>query len=236
MSKYQNFLFHFVELRSTLIKSFFCFGFIFVSIAPFSNDIYNFFAEPLLSQLEYLNGSIIATKLTATFIVPFKITAFVALLTSLPLIFFQIWKFIAPGLFKKEKLLFLGVFFSGYCLFLLSAMFAYWVVFPSIFRFFVMMTPSGVNLMVDISSYLEMILALFLAFGIAFQIPVILVAMVKLKWVSIVQLKKNRSYLIIGAFVFGAIFTPPDVISQILLAIPVLILYELGIFIARKLS
>jgi sec-independent protein translocase protein TatC len=229
-----DFLSQLAEFRSVLIKSLLFFLLIFIIMTPFANNFYNFFAEPLLIQLEILSGSIISTKLTATFVVPFKITAFISLLISLPIIFFQIWYFISPGLFLREKKFIAYSLCSGYFLFLLSSVFVYFIIFPIIFKFFVILAPSNLDLMIDISSYLEMILALFMAFGIAFQLPIILIMAVRLNWITLNKLKKNRPYMIVGAFVFGAIFTPPDVISQILLAIPILILYEIGIFLAKN--
>jgi sec-independent protein translocase protein TatC len=208
---------------------------IFISLFPFSNEIYQFFALPLINQLSIVNGSLISTKLTATFIAPFKITLFVAFIISLPLIFFQIWKFIGPGLYKKEKVFILSASIFSFGLFLAALFFVYLILFPNIFRFFIVTAPGNVDLMIDISQYLEMILALFFAFGIAFQIPIILITIVKFKLISISKINSNRAYIYIGSFIFAAIFTPPDVLSQFLLAIPVIFLFELGLLISTKL-
>ena len=232
----QAFFHNFKELRWSLIKSFLIIIGIFLLLFPFANEIYHFFAKPLLLQMQSENASIISTKLTATFIVPFKITLFCAFIISLPLIFWQIWLFVSPGLYKKEKIFIFWALLMSYILFILGSLFVYNLVFPIIFNFFISMTPDEVNLMVDISSYLEMIIALFLAFGFAFQIPIILVTLVKFRLVSLKSIRKNRPFLIVIAFIFGAIFTPPDIISQILLALPMIFLFELGIIFAKKIK
>ena len=235
MKKQTLFLSHFKDLRTVLINSSIIFLVIFNSLFPFSNEIYQFFALPLINQLSIVNGSLISTKLTATFIAPFKITLFVAFIISLPLIFFQIWKFIGPGLYKKEKVFILSASIFSFGLFLAALFFVYLILFPNIFRFFIVTAPGNVDLMIDISQYLEMILALFFAFGIAFQIPIILITIVKFKLISISKINSNRAYIYIGSFIFAAIFTPPDVLSQFLLAIPVIFLFELGLLISTKL-
>ncbi|MDG2252766.1 MAG: twin-arginine translocase subunit TatC [Methylophilaceae bacterium] len=232
----QAFSQNFKELRWVLIKSFLILVAIFLLLFPFANEIYYFFAKPLLIQMQSVNASIISTKLTATFIVPFKITLFCAFLISLPLIFWQIWLFVSPGLYRKEKFFIFWALLISYILFIFGTLFVYSLVFPIIFNFFISMTPNEVDLMVDISTYLEMIITLFLAFGFAFQVPIILVTLVKFKWVRLKSIQKNRSFLIVIAFIFGAIFTPPDVISQILLALPMIILFELGVLIAKKIT
>lgn len=235
MKKQTLFLSHFKDLRTVLINSSIIFLVVFISLFPFSNEIYQFFALPLINQLSIVNGSLISTKLTATFIAPFKITLFVAFIISLPLIFFQIWKFIGPGLYKKEKVFILSASIFSFGLFLAALFFVYLILFPNIFRFFIVTAPGNVDLMIDISQYLEMILALFFAFGIAFQIPIILITIVKFKLISISKINSNRAYIYIGSFIFAAIFTPPDVLSQFLLAVPVIFLFELGLLISTKL-
>ena len=232
----QAFFHNFKELRWSLIKSFLILIGIFFLLFPFANEIHHFFAKPLLMQMQLENASIISTKLTATFIVPFKITLFCAFIISLPLIFWQIWLFVSPGLYRKEKFFIFWALLMSYILFILGSLFVYNLVFPIIFNFFISMTPDEVNLMVDISSYLEMIIALFLAFGFSFQIPIILVTLVKFRWVKLKSIQKNRPFLVVIAFIFGAIFTPPDVISQILLALPMIFLFELGIIFAKKIT
>ena len=191
MSRLNIFFGHFLELRSTLIKSLVIYLIVFLAMMPFANEIYYFFSQPLLDQLILLNGSVISTKLTATFIVPFKITAYCALIISLPFIFGQIWNFVSPGLYKKEKqFVFLAMFF-GFILFLAGTLFVYFLIFPIIFNFFISITPKDVELMIDISSYLQMVIALFLAFGLAFEVPLFLIIAVKFNWVKIKTLEKK---------------------------------------------
>ena len=235
MKKQTLFLSHFKDLRSVLVRSSIIFFVIFTILFPFSNEVYEFFATQLINQLSFVNGSLISTKLTATFVAPFKITLFVALIISLPLIFSQIWKFVGPGLYKKEKVFILSASIFSFGLFVIGLVFVYLVLFPNIFRFFIVTAPGNVDLMIDISQYLEMILALFFAFGIAFQIPIILIVIVKFKLLKLNKIKSNRAYIYVAAFVFAAIFTPPDVISQILLAIPVIFLFEMGVLISDRL-
>ena len=234
MSRLNIFFGHFSELRSTAIKSLFIYLSAFIVLAPFANEIYSFFSKPLLDQLVLLNGSIISTKLTATFIVPIKICAYCALIISLPLIFFQIWKFVSPGLYKKEKNFFLWTLIFGFLLFLSGTFFVYFLIFPLIFNFFISIAPTDVDLMIDISNYLQMIISLFLAFGLAFEVPLFLITAVKFNLIKIEKLKKIRPYIVVASFIFGAVFTPPDVISQILMAISILILYEIGILLAKN--
>ena len=234
MSRLHIFFGHFSELRSTAMKSLFIYLGVFIALVPFSNEIYSFFSKPLLDQLVLLNGTIISTKLAATFIVPIKICAYCALIISLPLILFQVWKFVSHGLYKNENSFLFWTLIFSFLLFLSGTFFVYFLIFPLIFSFFISITPDDVDLMIDISSYLEMIISLFLAFGLAFEVPLFLITAVKFNLIKIEKLKEIRPYIIIAAFIFGAIFTPPDVISQILLAIPILILYEIGILLSKK--
>ena len=234
MSRLNIFFGHFLEFRSTLIKLFITYFIIFLAMMPFANEIYYFFSEPLLAELMASNGTVISTKLTSTFIVPFKITAYCALLISLPFLFFHIWNFVSPGLYKNEKIFVFLTMIFGFILFLAGTLFVYFLIFPVIFSFFISATPDDVELMIDISSYLQMIIALFLAFGLAFEVPLLLITAVKFNWVKIKTLEKNRPYIVVAAFIFGAIFTPPDIISQVLLALPILFLYEIGLFISKN--
>ena len=221
MGKLNIFFGHFSELRLTLIRALFIYLFIFVLMMFFANEIYNFFSQPLLNQLILLDGSLISTKLTATFLVPLKITAYSALIVSLPFIFFQIWNFVSPGLYKNEKQFVIRTMIFSFILFLLGTVFVYFLIFPLMFSFFISIAPKDVKLMIDISYYLQMIITLFLAFGLAFQVPLFLITAVKFNWIQIKTLEKNRKFVIVVAFIFGAIFTPPDVISQVLLALPI---------------
>jgi len=234
VSRLNIFFGHFLEFRSTLIKLLITYFIIFLAMMPFANEIYYFFSEPLLAELMASNGTVISTKLTSTFIVPFKITAYCALLISLPFLFFHIWNFVSPGLYKNEKIFVFLTMIFGFILFLAGTLFVYFLIFPVIFSFFISATPDDVELMIDISSYLQMIIALFLAFGLAFEVPLLLITAVKFNWVKIKTLEKNRPYIVVAAFIFGAIFTPPDIISQVLLALPILFLYEIGLFISKN--
>jgi len=234
VSRLNIFFGHFLEFRSTLIKLLITYFIIFLAMMPFANEIYYFFSEPLLAELMASNGTVISTKLTSTFIVPFKITAYCALLISLPFLFFHIWNFVSPGLYKNEKIFVFLTMIFGFILFLAGTLFVYFLIFPVIFSFFISATPDDVELMIDISSYLQMIIALFLAFGLAFEVPLLLITAVKFNWVKINTLEKNRPYIVVAAFIFGAIFTPPDIISQVLLALPILFLYEIGLFISKN--
>ncbi|MFZ8943208.1 MAG: twin-arginine translocase subunit TatC [Methylophilaceae bacterium] len=224
---------HLVELKATFIKSIIFFVFIILILMPFSNDLYSIFADPLLEKFMVYEGSIVSTKLTSTFFVPFKITLFCSLIISFPFIFYQFWSFIAPGLYLPEKKFLAWTLCLAYFLFVFASIFVYFLVFPIIFEFFIKMTPENVTLMIDISYYLELIISLFFAFGLAFQVPLIVSNLVRFNWIKISDLKKYRAYFLLFAFLFGAIFTPPDVISQIMLAVPVYFLYEIGIFFAK---
>ena len=190
--------------------------------------------EYLIADSVIFNGSMISTKLSATFMIPIKITAFTAFIIAYPMIFYNIWTFVSPGLYKQEKIFTLVIFLLSFVLFILAANFVYFLVFPVIFKFFIAMTPESIGLMIDMTSYLEMIIGLFIAFGIAFQIPLLLIASVKFGLIKRDAFKRNRSYFFVFFFFFGAIFTPPDILSQLLLAVPVYLLYELGILISKR--
>jgi sec-independent protein translocase protein TatC len=225
---------HLVELKSTFIKAIIFFVLVTILLLPFANDLYTIFANPLLDKFMVYSGSIISTKLTSTFFVPFKITLFCALIISFPFIFYQFWSFASPGLYLSEKKFLAWTLCLAYALFLFASVFVYFLVFPFVFEFFIKMTPADVNLMIDISYYLEMVISLFFAFGLAFQVPLIVSNLVRFNWVKVESLKKYRPYFLLFAFIFGAIFTPPDVISQIMLAVPVYFLYEIGLFFAKN--
>ena len=235
MTQFKPFIKQLIELRNTLFRSSLSFIIIFVCLSFYANDIYTFFSTPLIEKL--IDGNkLVSTGLTSTFLVPIKITAFISFLFSLPFIFYQFWRFISPGLYKKEKKLILFSFVSGLVLFFVGMAFAYYLIFPIVFKFFIMMTPLNVSLMIDISSYLDLILSLLISFGLAFEVPVILIILVTLGWVKVKTLEEVRPYMIVIAFVIGAILTPPDVISQICLAIPLWFLYELGLFVSKRIN
>ena len=235
MTHFKPFIQQLIELRNTLFRSAISFVVIFVCLSFYANDIYTFFSAPLIAKLTDGN-KLVSTGLTSTFLVPIKITAFISFLFSLPFIFYQFWRFISPGLYKKEKKLVLLSFISGFILFFIGMSFAYYLIFPIVFNFFILMTPSNVSLMIDISSYLDLILSLLISFGLAFEVPVIILILVTLGWVKVKNLEEMRPYMIVIAFIIGAILTPPDVISQFCLAIPLWFLYELGLLVSKQIN
>ena len=204
---------------------------IFVALFPFANDIYSLLAAPLLNKLP-LGGQMIATGVTTPFFVPIKVAMMTAFLLSLPHTLYQVWAFVAPGLYAHEKKFMIPMIVASSLLFLSGMAFAYFLVFPVVFGFIVGTAPEGVAVMTDIGSYLDFVMTLFVAFGLAFEVPIAVVMAVRFGWVSIAALKDARGYVVVGAFVIGAIFTPPDIISQFMLAVPMWLLYELGIIVA----
>jgi sec-independent protein translocase protein TatC len=198
---------------------------------PFANQLHQFFVKPLLSQLP-AGGQLIATSVTSPFLIPLKIALYVAIALSLPNTLYQIWKFVQPGLYPKERLISVIGVISSIALFLLGASFAFYFVIPVIFKFIIGSAPVDVAVMTEIGNYLEFLVTITLAFGVSFQTPIIVVAITYMGVVEIKTLKEIRSYVIVGAFVIAAIFTPPDIISQFMLAIPLWLLYELGLFVA----
>jgi sec-independent protein translocase protein TatC len=231
----ESFLSHLIELRTRLMRSIIAVVVVLLILFPFAKDIYALLAQPLLRVLP--NGStMIATDVTGTFLVPLKVTLMAAFLIALPYVLLQAWAFVAPGLYQHEKRLVLPVLVSSCLFFLLGMSFAYFFVFPVAFGFFAGYAPVGVQMMTDIDKYLSFVLTMFIAFGVTFETPVVVVVLVRMKVVSLEKLKSVRPYVIVGAFVAGAVFTPPDVISQLLLAIPLWLLYEVGLFLARFVS
>ncbi|MCE0494951.1 twin-arginine translocase subunit TatC [Vibrio salinus] len=223
---------HLIELRSRLLKMIGAIFFVFLSLVYFSDNIYEFIASPLIARLPE-GTNMIATDVASPFFTPLKLTIVVALFISIPYVLYQIWGFIAPGLYKHEKKLILPLLVSSSFLFYLGVAFAYYVVFPLVFKFFTSITLSGVQYTTEISSYLNFVLALFVAFGMAFEVPV---ATILLCWTGITStesLARKRPYIIVVAFVVGMLLTPPDIISQTLLAVPMCLLFEIGILIAR---
>lgn len=223
---------HLLELRRRMmwiaLGLLICFG----CLMPFSQQLYSFAAQPLMATLPK-NTSMIATDVIAPFFVPVKVTLMAAFLISLPHTLYQIWAFVAPALYQNEKRLITPLVLSSFTLFFIGMAFAYYLVFPVIFQFLAGVTPVGVNMATDIDKYLSFILGMFVAFGTAFEVPVVVVLLARMGIVSTDQLKQARPYVIVGAFVVAAIITPPDVISQILLAVPLIILYEAGIWFSR---
>lgn len=223
---------HLVELRSRLIRSVMAILLVFLALIYFSNNIYDFVAQPLLSQLP-AGTSMIATDVATPFITPIKLTLVVSFFVTIPYLLYQAWAFIAPGLYQHERRLVMPLVASSAVLFYGGMAFAYYVVFPLVFGFFTSTAPAGVTVATDIASYLDFVLTLFFAFGVAFEIPV---ATILLCWTGVTSpasLREKRPYVIVGVFVVGMLLTPPDVFSQTLLAIPMWGLWELGLFFAR---
>jgi len=228
----ENFISHLIELRNRLLRIVVGLLVVFVALFPFANDIYALLAAPLLSKLP-LGGQMIATGVTTPFFVPMKVAMMAAFLVSLPHTLYQIWAFVAPGLYTHEKKFMIPIIVASSLLFLAGMTFAYFLVFPVIFGFIVGTAPQGVAVMTDIGNYLDFVMTLFFAFGLAFEVPIAVVMAVRFGWVSTAALQDARGYVIVGAFVIGAIFTPPDIISQFMLAVPMWLLYELGIVVAK---
>ena len=222
---------HLVELRGRLLKIVAAVIVVFLILFPFSSEIFSFVSEPLRDVLP--GQSLIAMGVASPLLTPLKLTFFVALCVAMPVVLYQVWAFVAPGLYLKEKHFAIPLLTSSILLFYAGVAFAYFVVFPLMFRFFTAVAPEGVEVMTDISLYLDFITTIVLAFGLAFEVPIATVLVV---WTGLTTPKKlgaARPYVLLGAFVLGMLLTPPDVISQTLLAIPVYILFELGIFMSR---
>ncbi|HSD15857.1 MAG TPA: twin-arginine translocase subunit TatC [Thermomonas sp.] len=226
---------HLLELRSRLLRGVVGLLVVLAGLLPFANRLYALLAQPLLDKLPK-GGQLIATQVASPFFAPMKLAFFVALVVAMPWLLYQAWAFVAPGLYRREKRLALPLLSSALLLFYAGCAFAYLLVLPMVFGFLARVTPDGVAMMTDISSYLDFVLVLFLAFGLAFELPVALVILVLLGWVTPAQLREGRGYAVVGIFVIAAIVTPPDVISQLMLAIPMCLLYEAGILAASMVS
>ena len=232
MTPTESFISHLIELRNRLIRLVIGFVLVFFCLFPFANKIYALLAAPMLAKLP-AGGQMIATAVTTPFFVPMKVAMMAAFVISLPHTLYQMWAFVAPGLYAHEKKLMVPVIIASCVLFITGMAFAYFAVFPVVFGFIVKAAPVGVAVMTDISQYLDFVMTLFMAFGIAFEVPIAVVLIARFGWVTIAQLKEVRSYVIVGAFIIGAIFTPPDIISQFMLAVPLWLLYEAGILVAQ---
>lgn len=226
---------HLLELRRRLLWVLGIWLLCFFAMVPFAQNIYTFIAEPLLVNLPAGNR-MIATEVIAPFFVPIKITLMASFLLTLPHTLFQIWAFVAPGLYQHEKRLIFPLLIASLLLFVLGMAFAYYLVFPIIFKFLTDMTPTGVSMATDIDKYLSFVLGMFVAFGITFEVPVLVILLNRIGIVSVQQLKGVRAYVVVGAFVVAAIVTPPDVLSQTLMALPLILLYEIGIAVCRCLG
>lgn len=223
---------HLIELRARLLRALLSIFIIFVGLFYFANDIYLFLSEPLRALLPE-GSSMIATAVTATFFTPFKLTLVLSVFLAVPVILHQIWSFISPGLYQHEKKFAIPLLISSILLFYSGIAFAYYIVFPLMLAFFTSIGPSEITIMPDISQFLDIALKLFFAFGIAFEIPIATLLMVWSGMISVQSLKEKRAYVVVGCFVFGMLLTPPDVISQTLLALPMWLLFEIGILFGR---
>ncbi|ACZ75090.1 MULTISPECIES: Sec-independent protein translocase subunit TatC [Dickeya] len=223
---------HLIELRKRLLNSIISVLVVFLALVYFANDIYQFVSAPLIKQLP-AGASMIATDVASPFFTPIKLTLIVSVFLSAPLVLYQVWAFVAPALYKHERRLMMPLLVSSSLLFYMGMAFAYFIVFPLAFSFFAQTAPKGVLIATDINNYLDFVMALFMAFGVSFEVPV---AIVLLCWSGVVtpeSLKQKRPYVLVGAFVVGMLLTPPDVFSQTLLAIPMYLLFEIGVFFAR---
>ena len=227
-----TFVEHLVELRDRLLRVVLTIGVVFLCLFPFANQLYQFIAEPLLRYMPE-GTSMIATEVAAPFLTPFKLALMTAVCISMPMALYHLWAFVAPGLYKNERRLVTPLMISSSLLFYLGIAFAFYVVFPLMFKFFQMVNPDGVAIMTDISRYLDFILKIFFAFGLAFEVPIATILLVWTGFTTVESMKEKRPYVIVGAFVLGMLLTPPDMISQTLLALPMWALFELGLVFCR---
>ncbi|MGF1742939.1 twin-arginine translocase subunit TatC [Vibrio profundum] len=230
--KSQSLLDHLIELRSRLLKSITAVMVVFVGLVYFSNNIYNFVSAPLIDRLPS-GANMIATSVASPFFTPLKLTLVTSVFISVPFILYQLWAFIAPALYKHERRLVTPLLISSSLLFYIGVAFAYYLVLPIVFHFFTAISLGGVEYATDITSYLDFVLTIFMAFGVAFEVPV---AIILLCWTGVTTpdaLREKRPYIIVGAFVVGMFLTPPDMLSQTMLAVPMCFLFEIGVFFAR---
>jgi sec-independent protein translocase protein TatC len=223
----QTFIEHLTELRNRLLRAVAAILIVFLALIPFATDLYAWLAEP--------GGQLVAIEVAGPFLTPLKLAFFTALMVTMPFSLYQAWAFVAPALYRNEKQLAIPLLVSSTLLFYLGCAFAYYLVMPVVFGFLASITPDGVAMMTDIGRYLDFVLMLFFAFGMCFEVPVATVIVVATGWLDVGALKRSRPYVIVGAFVVGAIVTPPDVLSQVMLAVPMCLLYELGIVAATAL-
>lgn len=231
MSTNETFVSHLLELRTRLLHAFGGLLFVFICLVPWAGDLYALLAEPMIAKLP-AGGQMIAIDVITPFFVPLKVAMMAAFLIALPYILYQAWLFVAPGMHAHERRLMLPLITASVVLFFFGMAFAYFLVFPVVFGFFSSAAPHGVAVMTDIDKYLSFVMGMFLAFGVTFEVPVAVVVLVKMDMVNIAKLKEIRPYVIVGAFIVGALLTPPDVVSQFMLAVPLWLLYELGIIVA----
>ncbi|MGM8886130.1 twin-arginine translocase subunit TatC [Psychrobacter sp. 1U2] len=223
---------HLIELRRHLIKICVAILIIFLALVGFSRELYDFLSDPLVAQLP-ANSTMIATDITSNFMAPIRLTIFVAAFFAMPYILYQIWSFVAPGLYKKEKKVAIPVLLSSIILFYAGVAFAYFIVLKGVLKFFIVFAPQNVLPMTDIDSYLSFALKLFMVFGLTFEIPVVTLLLILVGVVSIQSLEDKRRYIIVGCFAIAAVVTPPDGVSMLMLAFPMWLLFELGLFLAK---
>lgn len=226
---------HLLELRDRLLYALIAIAVVFGALLPFTGEVYSLVARPLLAVLP-AGSSMIATEVASPFLTPIKLTLAVAIVIAIPFLLYQLWAFVAPGLYKHERRLVMPLLVSSTFLFYTGMAFAYLVVFPVAFGFFVQSLPAGVTMMTDIRAYLDFAYSMFFAFGIAFEVPVAVVLLSRMGVINPETLAKKRPYVVLWAFVVGAVLTPPDVFSQIFLAVPMLLLFEIGLFVARRMK
>jgi sec-independent protein translocase protein TatC len=225
---------HLLELRDRIMKAMLAVLICFIPCAIYMNQLFTFVAQPLIKKLP-VGASLIATSVVSPFMVPFKLAFVIAIGIAIPVVLYQVWAFVAPGLYRHEKKLAVPLLVSSVLLFYLGAAFAYFLVFPAMLGFFVGTTPAGVQMMTDMGSYLDFVMILLLAFGVAFEVPVATVLLVWTGFVTIGTLTKNRGFVLLGIFIVAAFLTPPDAVSQSFMAVPMYVLYEIGIFMAKLL-
>ena len=227
----ESFLSHLIELRDRLLRAIVALLVAFLALVPFAKQIYAWLAQPMLAQLP-AGVAMIATEVTSPFFIPIKVTLLAAVVVALPVILYQLWAFVAPGLYAHEKKLVGPLVVASTVLFLLGMAFCYFLVFPVVFGVMKTSTPEGVAWMPDIGAYFGFVVNMFLAFGITFEVPIAVILCVKVGFVTVAKLREIRPYVIVGAFIVAAVVTPPDVMSQLLLAVPLCLLYEAGIIVA----
>jgi sec-independent protein translocase protein TatC len=227
-----TFISHLMELRDRLLRSLIAIGVVFLCLFPFASELYDVLAYPMMHSLPE-GSKMIATGVITPFLIPVKIAAMLAFLVVLPYVLYQAWAFVAPGLYAHEKKLVLPLVVASTVLFVLGIAFCYFFVFGVVFSFVNQIAPKSISVAPDIEQYLNFVLTMFLAFGVTFEVPIVVILLARMGVVTLEQLKNIRPYFIVGAFVVAAVVTPPDVVSQLLLAIPMCLLYELGVFAAR---
>ena len=230
--KQQGFMAHLIELRDRLMRMVLVVLVLFLSLFSFSEEIFTFVAQPLISLMP-AGTSMIATVVASPFLVPFKLVLMVSVFIAVPYLLYQIWAFVAPGLYKNEKSLAVPLLVSSVILFYCGVAFAYFVLFPLLFGFLIAISPEGVAMMTDIGQYLDFIITIFFAFGIAFEVPIAVFLLIMIGATTPDALAEKRPYIAVGAFVIGMLLTPPDIISQTILAVPMLLLFEAGLLISR---